>query len=109
MTYFCEAHISERTHFFISEIKPNNQKIKSYPLEENKLRIFDLDRNISILNSASCNPPTHNLLFIYMLLAELCIDEQARVYFSEKASLLAHQQVNSPNDINSPKASATSS
>lgn len=98
MKYFCEIELCNCRHFFIADVKFNNDKIKSYELMDNKMKILDLDKNISILNSSSHSPSTHNLLFIYMLLSELCADENARIRFSEKASELAYKQVNSGTD-----------
>lgn len=94
MKYFCETKLCDSAHFFISNIEPENAKIKTYQLKDDSFKIHDLEKNISILNSLSPSPTLHNLLFIYMLLSELCLEEQARVYFGEKASTLAYEQIN---------------
>ena len=97
MKYFCETELSSMPHFFVSAIKPNNTKIKVYQLKADKNKIIDLEKNIAILNSASFSPSTHNLLFIYMTLADLCLEEMDRMHFNERASSIALNQIESLN------------
>jgi hypothetical protein len=95
MKYFCETESGETTHFFISSVKPSNNNIDAYCLKDDDSKIFDLEKNITILNSSGFKTATHNLLFIYMLLSELCVDELAKAKFSDKASIIASKHINS--------------
>ena len=95
MKYFCETESGNTKHFFISPVKPSSNKINAYCLKDDDSKIFDLEKNIIILNSSGFETTTHNLLFIYMLLSELCVDELAQTKFSGKASSIASKQLSS--------------
>lgn len=90
MKYFCETQLDSKPHFFISEIELRNDKIKSYAIEDNSTKIQDLNKNISIFNSMMT---PHNILYIYMMLSELCVDDTARKYFNKKASEYAYRHL----------------
>lgn len=98
MRYFCITELNDRKHFFLSDIKPDNKKIESYELLNDMSKIPDLQKNILIINSSAYATSTHNLLFVYMLLSDLCVEETARKYFSEKASTIAIEQIDSGNE-----------
>lgn len=95
MKYFCETESGNTMHFFISAVKPSSNKINAYCLKDDDSKIFDLEKNIIILNSSGVETATYNLLFIYMLLSELCVDELAQSKFSDKASSIASKHINS--------------
>ncbi len=95
MKYFCETESGDTKHFFLSSVKPSSNKINTYCLKNDNSKIFDLEKNIVILNSSGFETTTHNLLFIYMLLSELCVDEVAKTKFSRKASSIASKHINS--------------
>ncbi len=95
MRYFCITELDNKKHFFLSNIKPDNNKIESYELLADMSKIPDLQKNIVIINSSAFAPSTHNLLFVYMLLSDLCVEETAKKYFTEKASTLAIEHLDS--------------
>jgi len=92
MKYFCETVLSNKPHFFISDIIPKSDKVKAYAFKTDKYKLIDLDKNISIFN---CMLTPHNILYIYMMLSEICVDDNEKKYFSKKASEFAsiHLQV----------------
>lgn len=86
MKYFCETVLSNKPHFFLSDVQPKSDKVKSYAVKTDEFKLVDLDKNISIFNSMLT---PHNILYIYMMLSEICIDENEKKYFSKKASEFA--------------------
>jgi len=90
MKYFCETILSDKIHFFLSDIQPKNDKIKSYELNIDEIKLKDLDMNISIFNSMLT---PHNALYIYMMLSEICADGNIRKYFNKKASEFAYRHL----------------
>ncbi|MGE5473437.1 MAG: hypothetical protein ACM3UU_04370 [Ignavibacteriales bacterium] len=83
MKYFCETVLGDKVHFFLSDFQPISSKVKSYKLQADEIKIQELDMNISIFNSMLT---PHNILYIYMMLSEICMDEKEKRYFNKKAS-----------------------
>lgn len=94
MKFLCKTQLSQSPYFFISDIVPENCKIKSYKLKDDKDKLHELEKKVSIFNSSSCIFDTHILLMIYTILSDLCVEETAREYFSQRASSIACQQAN---------------
>jgi len=92
MKYFCEAVLSNKIHFFLSDIMPKSDKIKAYELETDELKLKDLEMNISIFNFMLT---PHNILYIYMMLSEICVDDKEKKYFSKKATDFAYRHLQS--------------
>lgn len=93
MRYFCEISSNGKEFYFISDVEPNDAKIKTYAIKDDDLRVMDLEKNISILNASSHHKSAHNLIFIYQILSEICVDESSRSHFNNKASKLAINQI----------------
>lgn len=90
MKFFCETELSNKVHYFISEQEPRSEKIKAFALDSNQNIVEELEKNISIFNSMST---IHNMLYIFMLLSEVCTKDKDKAYFNKKASDLAHYHV----------------
>ncbi|MGE5329231.1 MAG: hypothetical protein ACM3KR_06980 [Deltaproteobacteria bacterium] len=90
MKYFCETVLSDRLHFFLSDAIPKSPKINSYAIDIDEIRLKDLDINISIFNSMLTS---HNLIYIYMMLSELCIEDKEKKLFTARASEVAYRHL----------------
>jgi len=95
MRYFCETNMENIKHFFISREKPCNSKIISYKLRDDNYQIIDLEKSIDIFNSSNLKLSAQNLLYIYMILSDLCIEDVAKNKFNEMATRIASEQIQS--------------